>query len=86
MIQETLFHAEWEIKESGILALGAIGRRQLALLVGVIESGAHLGFEGGGGQEVNTPTLTSLGVIHPPPPLSLSFDLNRGCKQTQGRK
>ena len=48
MIQETLFHAEWEIKESGILALGAIGRRQLALLVGVIESGAHLGFEGGG--------------------------------------
>ena len=25
ILKETLFHGEWEIKESGILALGAIG-------------------------------------------------------------
>ncbi len=29
ILKETLFHADWEIKESGILALGAIAEGKL---------------------------------------------------------
>ena len=33
MFQETLFHPEWEIKESGILALGAIAEGCMAGMI-----------------------------------------------------
>lgn len=32
ILKETLFHPEWEIKESGILALGAIAEGMLILM------------------------------------------------------
>jgi len=41
ILKETLFHSEWEVKESGILALGAIAEGKEALNCFIFISEGH---------------------------------------------